>query len=385
MKKRIFLSLIWILLLFGQTAISAQNPLDAEVQEQLDSLQLDELDSYGQENGQALGLGSFSEMAQDLASGGNPFDIRSIFNQIGKILFDEVYQSFYLLLEIIAVAILFSFLNQLKGEFQKSTVSNTAFFVCYIVLAGLVLEAFVQSADMTKNTVQSVSMFIHAAAPILMTLLIGGGAVGTAAAVNPVILMSTQVVTGLMDFLIMPLIYASAVLAIVSEINDRISISRLVELLKKAVKWSLGLIMTVFVGVLGVSGFAAASLDGAVGKTAKYLVSNSVPVVGGILSDTVETVVSCCSVVKNAVGAAGIGAVAVMCALPLLKLTVVSALFYLAAALIQTVADRRIVNAVTAVASSVGLMIAVIAVCALMFIICIGMIMSLGNTAAMLR
>ncbi len=50
----------------------------------------------------------------------------------------------------------------------------------------------------------------------------------------------------------------------------------------------------------------SASIDGVAIRAAKYAVDNFVPVVGGMFSDTMDTLVGCTLIVKNALGVAAV-------------------------------------------------------------------------------
>ena len=64
----------------------------------------------------------------------------------------------------------------------------------------------------------------------------------------------------------------------------------------------LGIVLTIFVGVVSLEGTLSSSIDGITAKTGKAVVSSAIPVVGKILGDAVDTVLGCGLILKNAVG-----------------------------------------------------------------------------------
>ena len=68
-------------------------------------------------------------------------------------------------------------------------------------------------------------------------------------------------------------------LIITSKITDRIQISKLAGFMKSSIIWFLGVILTLFVGVVSLEGSLSASIDGVTSKTAKAAVSSLIPVV----------------------------------------------------------------------------------------------------------
>ncbi len=381
--KKIVLAICSLLVLFVflfPANISAADIMDIE--SELNTYDFGELEGYiGGESDYYTSSQSFFETVKSFATGQQVMSISAIIKSIFGAFLNEARGSIVLLLSVIAISLLFSFLNNMNGDFASMNVSETAFFVCYLILATLLLKAFNQASALVVSSVKSVASFINASSPILMSMLICGGAVGSASVINPVILFATQIVSVISEKLLVPLLYSSAALYIVSEINETIKVSKFADFLKKTVKWCLCLMLTIFSGVLGIQGFCAATLDGAAAKTARYLVGTAVPVVGGILSDTIETLVGCSNIIKNATGAAGMIAVLIIATVPVIKILAVSVTFHLGAAVLEPMADRRISNVISSLASIISLMAAIIVTAAVMFIICIGMVMCLGNTS----
>ena len=282
--KKIVWCILLLLLLFplgGAYAEQTDGAPGYNVEAEVDSYGLDALDGYTGDAADYFTDGaSFSDTVRALATGETVFDAKSILRLIVQGLFGEGYDCLALLLSVIAISVLFSLLNNMKSSFNKETVSEVAFFVCYLILSGIIVQAFGSAAKLVTNTVRTASVFINALAPVLMTMLVTSGGIVSAAAVNPVILLAAELSAVVVERLLMPLLYSSAALYIVSEINETIRVVKFADFLKKTVKWGLCLILTVFAGILSIQGFCSVPLDGAAAKTAKYVVGTAVPVVG---------------------------------------------------------------------------------------------------------
>ena len=115
---------------------------------------------------------------------------------------------------------------------------------------------------------------------------------------------------------------------------------KLGELLKKAVGWVLGGLLTVFVTYLTISGAVAGAADAHAVKLAKSAVSAAVPVVGGILSDAAESVLAGAGLLRGMVGTLGTLALLGACLTPFLHLGC-QYLFYQAASLVSAAAGPK--------------------------------------------
>ncbi|MBO5955235.1 MAG: stage III sporulation protein AE, partial [Clostridia bacterium] len=176
----------------------------------------------------------------------------------------------------------------------------------------------------------------------------------------------------------------SAALGVVNNLSENINAQKLVQFLNKVSKWGIGLVMTLFVGVMGLQGLVSGSADGLTVKVTKFAASNLIPLVGGALAETVETVMNCSVVIKNAVGVLGIIMVVLIVAVPVLKVAACLMMFRLCAAVLQPISDKRIVKCISELADSISSVFGIMMVVSVMFIIMLTIIINVGSTAALL-
>ena len=127
--------------------------------------------------------------------------------------------------------------------------------------------------------------------------------------------------------------------------------------------------MTVFVGVLSIEGTLGKGVDAVATKTGKAVMTNFVPVVGKILGDAVETVIGCSVILKNAISAIGIITIISICAIPIIKLSILTILYYLTSAIIQPIADERIVKLIENMADTFKILLGILFSVSFMLII----------------
>ena len=71
---------------------------------------------------------------------------------------------------------------------------------------------------------------------------------------------------------------------------------------KSSVVWALGIVLTIFVGMLSLEGTLTSSVDGITAKTTKAVVTSTIPVAGKLVGETVDAVLGSANILKNAVG-----------------------------------------------------------------------------------
>lgn len=151
-------------------------------------------------------------------------------------------------------------------------------------------------------------VFIPAIAGIAAVL----GHITSASAVNSAAIAATQLFSQLAVNFLAPLCGSVLGLSIAGAVHPQLKTDKLGELIKKFVVWGLTLIMTIFMSILSAQTLVASASDNTAIKAAKFMVSQGVPIVGGTISDVVNTFGGSLSVLKGSVGTYGIIAAAVI-------------------------------------------------------------------------
>ena len=147
----------------------------------------------------------------------------------------------------------------------------------------------------------------------------------------------------------------------------------------------LGIVLTLFVGVLSLEGTLSSSVDGITAKTAKAAVSSFVPVVGKILGDAVDTVIGCASILKGAVGIVGVIVIIAICIVPIIKLAVLTITYYAASAICQPIADGKIVGLLSQMGDTFKTLLAMLCSVSVMLIIGVTLVVKISNSGLMYR
>ena len=143
--------------------------------------------------------------------------------------------------------------------------------------------------------------------------------------------------------------------------------------------------LTVFVGLLSVEGTLSSGVDGLTAKTAKAAISNFIPVVGKVLGDSIDTVIGCASILKNAVGMVGVIIIVGICITPIIKLATLTIIYHLGAALCQPIADEKIVKLLEQMGGSFKILLAITCSVSVMLIIGITLVIKISNSGLMYR
>ena len=189
-------------------------------------------------------------------------------------------------------------------------------------------------------------------------------------------------ITGFFKSVILPLTVAGGTAVIVGGLTQRMGLAQLHKFIKSAVKWLTGAVSTIYFGIVALQGLSMGGSDSLALRAAKYTLDKSVPIVGGIASGTLETVLGSAVLIKNAVGAAVMLTVVGVAISPLLQIACAGLACKAMAALCAPLGgDGRIPKLLGDLSDVYNNLFAAVTAVALMFIISAGLVMAVGNAA----
>lgn len=391
MKKTVILFLIILIIDFTTNKsniveatsnnINASNSIMNSQKETLNiSKFLGESENYTTEFLQDVDL---NELLNSAISGN--IDNTKLVKNAWRILGNEVANAATALGSILVIIIIHSIIKSISDGLKNQSVSQIAYYVQYILIVTIVMVNFADIIDMVRNSVTDLVSFINALLPILITLMLTTGSIASATMLQPIILFIITLVGNLITNVIIPIVLVSTALGIISQISDKIQIDKLSKFLKSTSIWILGILITIFVGVSSLEGSLTSSVDGLTAKTAKAAVSNCIPVVGKILGDSIETVIGCGGILKNAIGVIGVLIIIGICIVPIIKLTVLMTIYYIGAAICQPIADKKIIKLLEQMGDTFKILLGILCSVSVMLIVGVTLIIKISNTGAMYR
>lgn len=367
-----------------------ENPVNTDevVNEQLDALNIKELQRFWEEI--LTEYGGFLPESQkgslyEFIKGEKEFSLKEWLGGIIKFAFHEFIANGKLLGSLILLTVFSVFLQNLQNAFEKSNVSKVAYAMVFMVLIIIALNSFHIVIDYTIETIERMIHFILALIPLLLALIISSGGVVSAAFFHPVILFLMNTSGVFIQYVVLPLLLLSAVLSIVSILTEHYKVTQLAGLLRN---WSIGLLglfLTVFLGVISVQGAATAVTDGVTLRTAKFVTSNFIPVIGRFFTDATDTVISASLLLKNTVGIAGVAIVLLIAAFPAVKILLIAFIYKFAAAILQPLGGGPVIACLDVISKSIIYVFAALAIVSLMFFLSITVIVAAGNLTMMVR
>lgn len=382
MRRKIVIFFILFFLLIGHVSY-AQSQEDI-LESQQKSLNISEFtkeaEKYSKEVFPDIDVG---ELLNSAISG--KIDNEKILNGIFKLLGTEVKTSITVLGSILVIVIIHSILKTISEHTGNQSIGQVTYYIQYILIVGLIMSNFASIVQMTRESVNNLVGFNYTLIPLLITLLLTTGSIVTVGIIEPVLLFLITFIGNLISNVIIPIVLSATVLSIVSQLSDKVQIDKIAKFFKSCVVWVLGIVLTIFVGVLSLEGTLSSSVDGITAKTTKAAVSNFIPVVGKVLGDAVDTVLGCANILKNAVGIVGVVIIISICILPILKLATLTIFYHLTAAFCQPIADGKIVKLLEQMGDTFKILLAIVCTVSVMLIIGVTIVIRISNSGMMYR
>ena len=341
------------------------------------------IENSKQYTGEFFADADISEILNSAISG--KVDNSKIYKKILNILGTQVQTGIKSLLSILAIIIIHSILKSISESLENDSISKLIYYVQYIAIVTIIMSNFSDVINLVKQTSNNLIGFMNTLIPVLVSLMLYTGSITTTSILEPIILFLINFIGNLIQNILIPIILIIASISIISKISDQVQVAKLSKFLKSSTLWFLGIILTIFVGIVSLEGTLASSVDGITAKTAKSIVSSAVPVVGKILGDVVDSVLGCGIILKNAVGFVGVVIIISICIVPILKLSVLTISYKLVASISEVIADAKIVKLLDEMGDIFKILLGILFTIFFMVIIGTTLLIKMSNTGMMYR
>lgn len=361
---------------------SLEDQLDDSVNDQLGDLDFSELEDIlnNSDQGQDLFGGmSFFDKLVAIISGEFAEDSTSVWQALLNLIFDNLLAFLPIIATVVAVSILGGMIQNLKPNLSGKSIGSVIHFVTYGVVIILIFTIVMRMVSVTTNTISSIKAQMDAVFPILLTMLTAVGGSVSVSVYQPAMALLSSLIINVFTMVLMPIFLISTVLSLVSNLSNNVKLDKFISFLNSLFKWIVGLIFTIFISFAAVQGITAGSIDGLSIKTAKFAIKSYIPIVGSYISDGFYIVLASSSLIKNAVGAAGLLLLAGTILSPIIELVIFILALKLMAGIIEPLGDGKIASFVSTLSKNMTLLVSMVAAVSFMYVLLTGLVMCSAN------
>lgn len=275
----------------------------------------------------------------------------------------------YLILLAIASAVFIGF----SDIFQTRQVSQISFYMIYLLVMGICLASFQAASEWMANGVHTLTGFMKVLYPVYFAAVtVAKGSISSLAFYHLAIILIV-VIEELLLHLIVPGIHMYVIIRVMNSLQSEDYLSKFAELLETAIGWGLKALMGGMIGLNVIQGMLGPAID-TVKRSAVTRGMEMVPGVGDLLGGTAEVALGTAVLIKNSIGIVGMFLCLVLCLAPLLQLAVITLGYKLAAALVQPVSDKRIIECISGVGEGCRMLINCIFVTGILFLVTVAIV-----------
>ena len=360
--------------------LSLQEDLQNKTDENLNMFDFSKLDEVLQklENSEEYGASSFLEKVKQLINGEYSGDFGGLFNSVSNIFVSDFKKLIPLLATILAIAILSNLMSEFKVKSNKN-LGNIVHFVCYNAIIIIVCTSITNLINVASGAISSMQSQMEIIFPIILTLMASVGSTVSVGIYQPTLAMLSGLIVNIFNYIVLPIFIISFVISVVGNLSNNVKLNKFSSLLNDVFKWIIGVVFTVFTGVLTIKGISAGSFDSVSIRTTKFAIKNYIPIVGGYLSDGFNILMASSVLIKNAVGTAGLFLIFISIISPIITILIFKWSLHLLSAFLEPMFDSKISNFLFSVSKAINMLIASILCVALMYIISMGLLMTTAN------
>lgn len=347
--------------------------LEESVADSLEDLDISEFEEYVKSLEKGFINTSPKEFILRLIKGEVELSPKEVVEELFLSLTAGVRNILPLMCSIILIAVLFSLIFGLTSNFIKRETVEIVYFVCFSAIITIVVTLLVKAINSVKDTMETLNGVMNALLPPLLTLMIALGSTSGVGLLSPSLAVVSNLVSNIITNVVLPFFVVSVVFCVVGNLSTNLKLERLQSAIRYIARTVLVLAFGGFSFYLGLIGISAGLSDGLRIKTARFLLSSYVPILGGYLSSGFDLVNAGLVLIKNGLGIVGIIVVSAVVLTPVIELAGLTLGLKLTAGIIEPIGDKRLSSMLGGLAESVRQLVGTVLGVGFIFIIILGM------------
>lgn len=370
MKRKTIIFLLPLLLFFLCGASLEEDFIRSETEK----IKSANLSSYlSEETEEILEIIGFDDISTEKILSFSFKDIISfVYESAAKSFTEPLKAVFY----ILSAAILCSVINCFCDNFSETGPVINA--VSTLAVSLTILLPIKEIFTLSAKAIGECSDFMLGFIPVYSSAVAAAGNISSAAGYRTLMLGASSLIGRIASETVLPLICIFLAMCIAGSVSE-VDIGEIAKSFKNFAVWVLTVSMSVFSAILGLGTLVSSSADASVSKTAKFLVGSAVPIVGSAVSDALVSLKGCLSLTKNVFGIYGIIVTAAIF-LPILITAMSWKICLSSAASISKISgNKNLCGLLSSASSAMGVVLALLVVCSMMFIFSVSILMMTGG------
>ena len=364
MVKRVLIFLLFFSLIIPSVSVYStdSNIIPEEYENMIDSIPDDIADLLPED--------IFSTNIDDVATGAQKitnwnYIIDYIFNSIG-INFKSIIKAFSILLSLL---ILCSLLNSFNSTIKKGALDSVIGIIGNIAIISSIMELSKDPITQSITLLNNLKVFVNTISPALSAMYAMGGNVNSAIIHNYGLIVFLSILENICIISLELIIGICMALTLSSAFVREGNLLALSNAIKKIFSFVLGFIMLTFTTVISTQSLLASKADNLSSKTAKMLISQVIPIIGGSIGESLRTAGASIEYLRSNIGIILIVVLLLMILPTLINIALYRLAFVLANSFAGLIGCNREGSIILEISSLFGYILAVISICSIVLIL----------------
>ncbi len=246
---------------------------------------------------------------------------------------------------------------------------SVSIIVGVLGIFGATLGSLGSMIQLSQDTIHQLTDYSALLLPVMASAMAISGCPITAGGLQALTALFAQILMRVITKILIPGVYLYLALVAGEAALQNSLLGELREFVAWLIEKVLRILMYVFTAFLSLTGVISGTADALAIKTTKAAVSGMVPVVGNILSDASETLLSGAATLKNTIGIIGMLAVLGITVLPFLRVGIQYLIMKITAACSGAVALKEHTTMLKHISTAMGLLLAMTGTCGALLLI----------------
>lgn len=323
---------------------------------------------------------NYEDTVKKLVSGDVEGSMEDLGDEIINSIFSEINYQKSSIIKVIIIGIVAALFTNISSVFLNSQISETAFYVTYMLLMTILTASYVVAADIVSSALRTLIEFMNALVPVYIMAISFSAGSSSALAFFEFSVVIIAIVEKIILNVLLPMIYIYMMINLINNITKESILTKAAELVKTIIEWSLKTIMAFVIGINVIQGLICPILDSFKTSTLGRAAS-VIPGVGNIVNSVAGVIIGAGTIIKNGIGVAALIAIMVICVVPLIKIVIFALSFKAAGAILEPVSDKRVTECVSGMYESAYLLLKTLFNSVVLFLLTIGIVCATTNTS----
>lgn len=342
---------------------------------------MEEIEAYLKQELKTSGRqASFRELSETLAAGNTKERLSYCMEALRQELLGELQGKNRMAGRLLALGLFGALFAGFSDVFSGGQMAETGFFLTYLLAFAILAAVFGESAGAAAKVLERQIQFMKVLLPSYFAAVVWSGAGLSSAAWYEAALFLIAGVQRLYAGLLLPLVRIYFLAVVAGSMTREDMLSKLLELFKTGILWASRSLIGLVIGFQLIQGMVLPYADSIRNAGVQRLLQ-AIPGVGDGAGALTKLMLGSGVLIKNTLGAAAVLVLFLLSVWPLARLFVLYLIYRGVAAVLQPVADKRLVACIGGAAEAQKLLLTVAASGFLLFAVTLALICQGTNAA----